>query len=337
MIDTIRIFVISSLKEEGVKYNAHYTMTQKEFKHKWEKGLTDYLKKKDESRIDGYTRKHKDGTPATHGYIIDLKDGETDADVIKRFGILYGSEDFDRLVGKVHSMARHLNSSQVMCYNFFRPMMSIDSESNFGYANEKLVNFVREQIDVSIKKGAKCYFEYEDTATTEKFKRKAKYRGRGEKSQFDFFILDGETKIFFEIKFTESSFGGWSINKDTSCQAIANHCAYVENGYKKLLQESPCFKQTCKQDIITTKQDEFSNPKISFNKHYQLFRNALKADSCSFVVFIYPEANPGPKKEFESFSKNLVEGQKHIIALNWENLKSYMSDQFIEKYINIFN
>ncbi len=323
------------MKKE-LKYNAHYTMTQKEFKDKWEKGLTDYLKKKDESRIDGYTRKHKDGTSATHGYIIDLKDGETDADVIKNFGILYGSEDFDRLVGKVHSMARHLNSSQVMCYNFFRPMMSFDSASNFGYANEKMVNFVREKIGPSITKGAKCYFEYEDTAATEEFKRIAKYRGRGEKSQFDFFILDEKTKIFFEIKFTESSFGGWSINKDTSCQAIANHCAYVEKGYKILLKENPYFTLQCKQDIISTKQDEFSNPRISFNKHYQLFRNALKADSCSFVVFIYPEANPGPKKEFKSFSDNLVEGQSHIIALEWEELTAYMCPDFEEKYINIF-
>ena len=51
-------------------------MTKKEFYEKWEKGLTDYLRKIDESRIGGYTQKHKNGDPAPHGYIIDKKVGE---------------------------------------------------------------------------------------------------------------------------------------------------------------------------------------------------------------------------------------------------------------------
>lgn len=56
----------------------------------------------------------------------------------------------------LHTNAHHLNSSQIMCYNFFRPMM------NEKYIpNDKLVDLISSLIDTPIEKtGALCAFEY---------------------------------------------------------------------------------------------------------------------------------------------------------------------------------
>ena len=313
-------------------------MTQDVFHEKWEKGLTAYLRKLDETRTFGCTQHHKNGDPAKHGYIIALKDGETDAEVISRFNVLgceKFKEDFEKLIGKPHTLARHLNSSQVMCYNFFRPMISDDgSKSRWRHANSALVKFVKETLGVSITEKADCQFEYEDSETKKTFKKYAKYKGRGENSQFDFFVRDGETKIYFEIKFTESSFGAWSTS-NISEHGIINHCAYVEKGYKGMVEKSPFLTQECKDTILSFSEEEFANRKNPFNLQYQLFRNALKADANTYSVFIFPSANPKPQKEFEAFKDNLIDGQNHIIALKWENLTTYMSPEFKEKYIRI--
>ena len=238
------------------------------------------------------------------------------------------------LYRKPHPCAHHMNSSQVVCYEFFRPMMTVDANNyNFGYDGKRLVELVKETIGVSISEGAKCFFEYEDKDTRERFKTLSKDNPKGEKSQFYFFIEDGKTEIFFEIKYTEQSFGGWTRTKKTSQKSINNHCAYVEKGYKLMLLNSPFITQDFKDEMLSIKDSEFSNPKISFNKYYQLFRNALKADNTKYSIFIFPAANPGPQKEFDDFNKYLVKDQNHIIILYWECLTTYMSEAFCAKFI----
>ncbi|MBP5518884.1 MAG: hypothetical protein J6X91_09550 [Bacteroidales bacterium] len=315
-------------------------MTQKEFKEKWEHGLTSFLKKKDISRVGGYTRKNNKGQEAKHDYIIDLKEGENELDIIKKYNLIYDDKiiyedngNLERLIGKIHSYARHLNSSQIMCYNFFRRMMTVDSQKPLGHANDILTTFIKEKLHLEISKKAICHFEYEDDEMQDHFKSLVNY-GRGEKSQFDFYIKDEETEIFFEIKYTESSFGKWTNSNKISQQSINNHCTYVEKGYKEMLKRSPFFTQGCKDFYTAMSEDSFSKPNNPFNKHYQLFRNALKADNSKYSVFIFPKANPNTNKEFESFRKNLVNNNEHIIALFWEDLTSYMSTEFIEKYIS---
>ena len=311
-------------------------MTQKEFHEKWEKGLTNYLKQLDASHINGYTQKHKNGDPARHGYIIDKKEGENEKDLIKRYNILSHPEDFESLVGKVHKGARHLNSSQIVCYNFFRPLITVDSDNpRCGKAGEKLIQLVEEYLGINISKEALCIFEYEDEKTKNEFKAYGKIRPKGEESQFDFFIKDGKVEIYFEIKYTEANYGGWVPKKDNP-DAIANHCSYVEKGYKPMMEKSLYFTKECKEAMRATDEKDFAASKNFFNKQYQLFRNALRADSSKYSVFIYPEANPGPELEFNKFKTNLVDGQNHIIALKWERLKPYMSEEFINKYIKIF-
>ena len=258
-----------------------------------------------------------------------------------RLSVILDIIDSDGVPGdlyqKPHRYAHHLNSSQVMCYEFFRPLMTPDPEHKYwGLADNSLVEFVRDKIGVRINKGAICRFEYEDDKTNCLFKSFTGGKGQGEKSQFDFFIKDGETEIFFEIKYTESTFGKWpSDRRAISRQSVLNHCTYIEKGYKKMLSMNPFFTQECKNSILLFGEQDFSNPDNPFNRQYQLFRNALKATTTKYSVFIFPRANPNTKREFKLFESNLIPGQSHVVELNWEDLysPSYMSQRFFEKFI----
>lgn len=233
-----------------------------------------------------------------------------------------------------HKDAHHLNSSQVVCYEFFRPMMRINpSNPEIGLADKKLIRFVKDIIGINISENSVCQFEYEDKETKALFKSYTQ-NGIGERSQFDFFIKDGETEIYFEIKYTEQSFGPWSPSKKTEDQ-IKNHCLYVEKGYIPMLINSPYFTQECKDTLLSFQKDDFASLQNPFNAQYQLFRNALKAGKSKYSIFIFPAANPNPGKEFEVFEKNLLDGQSHILALKWEELKQYMSERFYKKFIDL--
>ena len=309
-----------------MKANKDTAMTYKQFSEKVIKHLNRY-NRWEKGTWRGIEKDH----------IVDIP-GKSRLDIIREIMRNDGlTEQGLDLFTKPHSDAHHLNSSQVLCYEFFRPMISrVDKKKRWGYAGVKMVRFVRKTLGVDISEGAKCCFEYEDPEMRDKFKEIVK-NGRGEKSQYDFYVEDKEIKIYFEIKFTEPSFGGWTKNKKTSDKAIENHCAYIQEGYKPMLEKSLYFKKECKNDIEAIKKAEFSDPHQLFNKHYQLFRNALKADANTYTVFIYPNANPGPQHEFEVFKKRyLVDGQNHIIALRWEDLKPYIElEKFKEKYIQV--
>lgn len=315
-------------------------MNRKEFKKNWESNLENYLSRKSVNdsieRINGYTRCNKYGIPARHGYIINKTEGECDLNIIKQYNILCHPDDFEKLIGKVHQGARHLNSSQVMCYNFFRNLMKEEIADGalgwHGFASSKLVDFMKEKCGITISENAECFFEYEDKTTQQQFKEFTS-TGRGERSQFDFFISDSEneTQIYFEIKYTESDFGRWAPGK--SIESTRNHGIYLEKGYKPLIEHSPLLTSTCKKKILT--EVEYTNPDNKFNRFYQLFRNALRADEKNkYTIFIFPAANLGVKKEFELFETCLTSCHDHIISLLWENLSDYMTDEFYEKYIS---
>lgn len=303
-------------------------MNRKEFKKNWESNLENYLSRKSVNdsieRINGYTRCNKYGIPARHGYIINKTEGECNLNIIKQYNILCHPDDFEKLIGKVHQGARHLNSSQVMCYNFFRNLMKEEIADGalgwHGFASSKLVDFMKEKCEITISENAECFFEYEE---------------KSEKSQFDFFISDSEneTQIYFEIKYTESDFGPWTPPKST--KSIDNHGIYLKGGYRELIDASPNLTQDCKKRFLE-EIDKYADPKIDFNKSYQLFRNVLKADDQNrYSIFIFPYENKHLNDQFELFkTNNLIPDNNHIIRLYWEDLSDYMTDEFYEKYIS---
>gem|GEM_PF-1995920 len=309
-------------------------MTASEFKTRWERELGKYLQERDPSHANGKYR------GACHQYIIDC-DEQDKLSLIVQDNILDDvlgmRQDFKDLIGKPHKAAHFLNSSQIVCYNFFRRMMGNGVYNDtklrcYGHPTAEMLSFVKQKIGAEISSSAKCVFEYEDKNIREEFRRLVE-NGKGEKSNYDFYIEDGDIRIFFEIKYTETSFGNWSRSQKTDEQ-IKNHCTYCKDGYVPRIQKNIFFTPEGKRMVADLKRDEFAKSDLFFNKQYQLYRNAMRADSTSYSVFIFPEANPNPQEEFDSFSNNLVPGQNHIIALKWEDLQEFMSDEFKKKYIN---
>lgn len=157
-----------------------------------------------------------------------------------------------------------------------------------------MVDFVKEAFGIEIHVGAKCQFEYkQDNDSDYKFNFDGKEEYEG--TSFDFHIQDGDTEIFFEIKFTEEGFSKAKDDERHNCKA---------EQYIELLPE--VLRNT------TTIED--------VRNHYQLYRNIIRANGKDkYVVFITDEDNPTTAKEIEEFKKG-KELDKHIIFKTWQEL-----------------
>ena len=184
------------------------------------KHLTTYLQnlsmvKEKKDRSNGIYRKAKDGKPEVRcGHIIDILDGENRVDLIKKYNIIGEEkcgETFKKLVVKPHTYAHHMNSSQIMCYNFFRPMMDDIVEDEIGWygrPNGNLVSMIKESMHVDISsKTAECRFEYHDDLDGKYEFKKAPgvEKGGKESSSFDFFIKDGDVRRCIAIQWYRRS------------------------------------------------------------------------------------------------------------------------------------
>lgn len=198
-------------------------------------------------------------------------------------------------VKKIHRLAHHLNSSQVLCYNFFRPMVKDDH-----ILEQKLIELLKEK-GIAISENAKCCFEYDG------------YTDYKEGTEFDFYVSDDEIQVFFEIKYTEYGFGG--AKKDEY------HREKYDNTYHKMLKECKCLKN---QDVT---YEEFC-------KNYQLYRNVLRLTRRShYSIFITAKGNMTTYKQLDAFLKNINESyRENVIALYWEDLIGE-SHPLYEKYI----
>lgn len=202
--------------------------------------------------------------------------------------------------GKWHSQAHHLNSSQVMCYNLFRPMMD-----EKGSILEEGCDFIKEILGISITYGkAKGDFEYEDCTTG--WEMDAKVKG----SNFDFHVKSGETEIFFEVKYTEKDFG-----------KATHHSQEKYDFYKDKIKSRLGFD-------VTTEE---------LKKYYQLFRNSIRISDNNYVVFLYPAANTeiaARYKEFKDFMMGKgIKMPNHVKVLLLEDCSSYVDNEFNEKYL----
>ena len=194
------------------------------------------------------------------------------------------------LKGKLHQFAHHLNSSQIMCYNFFRPQIDDDKK-----VEEPLIKFLRD-IGVTLNEyheESEAYFEYIDKESKEP-KRK---------TNFDFFIKIGETKVYFEIKYTENGFG--------SCKNDPEHQKKFHY-YEDEMKKCGIFKERV-NDKGTT-----------MCKYYQLIRNAVKVRDHSFVVIITDERNNSTKDDLDAFETEMLKDTKyrkcHFIRITWQKL-----------------
>ena len=188
----------------------------------------------------------------------------------------------------MHQHAHHLNSSQLLCMMFFSNL--IDEKHRI---NNSMISFVKDILGINISQNAYCSFEHTEKREPYIFKVGGKDEYEG--TSFDFYIVDGGTEIFFEIKFTENGFG--KAKDDT------RHDEKIAQ-YKKLL---PSYLSHTPSD------SEFRN-------HYQLFRNIIRSGENKYVVFITDGNNPSTEKEKDNFQKSFGKSE-NVKFITWQDIK----------------
>lgn len=260
-------------------------MSYKSFKDK----IIEHLTKSYNDKSNWGTYKGK-----RYGHIMNVADGEKKIDVIKRIIEVDGVNP-DKFI-KPHLYANHLNSSQVVCYEFFRPL--IDDDENFLKLFE-IMNIPSENFRGF--KTAEFEKEFKDEDGT----------------NFDFFLSNNGNNLYIEVKYTEYGFA--------KCKNDDSHKKKFEDIYKKPIEDSRCIKDDKKQNIIFAEMQ----------KYYQLFRNTLKIKGDNdYVLFLFPKENTIAKAQFDDFSKTYLskEGMQRVKCLYWEDLTSLMSKSFKNKF-----
>lgn len=257
---------------------------------------------------NGIFRYKKENKPYLH--ILPINKGKSKTDVVKEYNVLSCLKDEEFLINEndLHRYAHHLNSSQLMCYNFFRPYIEVEGDKL--RPNNALIDLLRKYIAINQYDDAICQFEY--------VQQDSEYNGEG--TNFDFYLKSGETEVFFEIKFTEAGFG--------KCDCDEKHKNKFGTIYKTLIKGCPAIKKP-----ITYGKE--------FCRNYQLFRNSIRTkDNNKYVIFIYDENNSYCKKQLQEFFDNYIkdEYKNNIIGITWQNIveksESPYKDEFIKKYLS---
>ena len=193
--------------------------------------------------------------------------------------------DLPSLDIKYHRGASHMNSSQVMCISFFRMFFEKPEYENI------LLDILRDSgIEIAAEDQIKAAaFEYEPC--------------NKERTNFDFFILlHSGVKISFEIKYTESEFGGISPDKNNPCK----YDRKWNNIYKNMVSGCP---------FLAVGKEEFY-------ENYQINRNITYAGANDYVLFLTPAAN---------HENGIEKGRKYIDKLNHSHIKNLYWEEIIEK------
>ena len=178
---------------------------------------------------------------------------------------------------KKHMYWYHLNSSQVMCLNFFVPLIKAN------LLNEILAKILGVKMDNP---------KYEFEKVIEKGS-----------TNFDFYVKNEGAEYFFEIKYTEDTIDKKSKAKD------------ISETYKKFYSED------CKSNKLFNSMtvDTF------MKKHYQAYRNMVKASEEDYSIFIVMKDNRGVNNEINNALEVLnldrkTAAEKHIIIKTWEDI-----------------
>ena len=306
--------IIRGSKYKMVLINAGKKLSQKRYLEHIKDHLTEYKKNTFPELPDGVFKK-KSKTP--YPYILPLKDGKIDA--VKQYNTLKCIADTKTFLltsEQLHIYAHHLNSSQMMCYNFFRPFISED-----GTPTRELFSILQTVgIPVSFSDNARCFFEYEQEEREWQGERTNNSKG----TNFDFYLRSGDVEIFFEIKYTEDGFGKFSKDKNE----LLRHQNKFDSFYSDKLANCPALK----------KKVEYGE---EFRINYQLLRNTIRATSRNkYVVFVYDANNPHTYRQLNQFLSEYIadEYKNNVIALEWQKLviASHPNQifEFWNKYLN---
>lgn len=140
----------------------------------------------------------------SYAHILKVEDGQK-LDVIKKHNLLSGVNP--DMFSDPHRFAHHLTSSQVMCYNYFRPLIT-----NKRTPSPELIDIFAER-GVHIPEDCICEFEALNPV---------------DNTSYDLAICPAK----FEIKFTEQGFG--------KAKNDARHKAKFDNAYMDLIKNCKC-------------------------------------------------------------------------------------------------
>lgn len=213
---------------------------------------------------------------------------------------------------KLHPDAHHMNSSQIMCYNFFRPLLKEYNKNKKDYKpSDELVDLVGKIIDTPLEnKNSSCKFEYIQPNT--------------DTTNFDFYLKCSDVEVFFEIKYTEKEFAKKKVTPDSELQ--------YEKVYKPMISKA--------EHIFKDKTISASD----FLKNFQLLRNAIRAiDNNKYVVFICPRAHDNQVNQYNKFKEQFLspKGEEHVKLVTWESLLTAAENilisqgEFCKRYISI--
>ena len=172
-----------------------------------------------------------------------------------------------------HKCYHHLNSSQSLCINFFQKFR----QSNDG---EK---YLKELI------GRIIGIDTKNLSIESEFEYKPEKDSDG--TYFDFFVrLSNGIRVFFEIKYTESTFGGLS-KKPSGYDSYDEKYSKV---HKSILSKS--------LDMQNMNPDDFYGKNRESGNVYQIHRNIMHIQSTSdYVVFLYPFENEKLHKHIKNY------------------------------------
>ena len=201
---------------------------------------------------------------------------------------------------KLHADAHHLNSSQIMCLNFFYPLVC-----------ENKLSDILNIINPNEQWGAVKCAAFEKISDID-----GKQRGA---TNFDFFIeTTNGHKIYFEIKYTENDFGTAKTDK--------SHIEKWESMYKSLIINSP---------IIESKlinQEEFF-------KNYQIIRNIIHVQNPikDYSIFVVPKDKSYTKlyDKANNVINDIVikDSANHVQVRGWEEIiKAVENDPQLHEY-----
>lgn len=186
---------------------------------------------------------------------------------------------------KFHEGATHLNSSQVLCINFFNKFFENEQ-------SEELLLQILRDAGLNISNG-----EQIEEATLEYVPKL--YPNEG--TNFDFYLQLTSKRIFFEVKYTENKFGGISPDPKNS----KKYADKWQDIYRSMVQISPYLDGHCDENL--------------FYKHYQIHRNIVYANKNDIVVFLTPRLNHALDEE-----RRYINGfcTPNIRNLYWEDTVS---------------
>ena len=187
---------------------------------------------------------------------------------------------------KLHNCYSHLNSSQVMCINFFE---KIRTDENV------LRNLILNLLDVKLEGKIVSAFEYEPN--------------NKEGTNFDFYIECGEIKIYWEIKYTEGKFATTNANKVS--HTGEKHIERYNKVYKGIFEKSKYLKNLGSDN---------------FFDNYQIYRNIsyIKNDN-DYVVFLYPYEDVKLDNQIKNVIKR-HKCEDNVFAIDWGEIYKILFD-----------